>query len=216
MRYIILHLCLALSILASPLSNTDRQRFDMSRYTNGLLPARIPAQSIQTYLRSPLKPDHATPATFVTDEDSLDEGQGEMWIEDGEEEEEEGEEEKKAWKLATELAILKRVWSSRDRRDRFVDAAKAVLAKSGKGGKNYVELASGRLNWAREEANRFANDLRGMSAVPRDVERELMRFVGRRISLSTTNVAITYVLASIPCSHLRIPVNVAVLSYSIP
>ena len=166
MRFIILQFCFILSILASPSPDTQPQRFDMTRYTDGMLPARIPPQTVQSYLRrttSPLALDH--PTAPITDYQA-DEDDREGWGEDDEaEDEEEVEEERKAWQLSTELAILKRVWSNRARRDQFVDAAKGIVAQRAGGesgsGRSYRGGELGLENRLREDTSRFADDLRG-------------------------------------------------------
>ena len=132
MRFTILPFCFIISTLASsPATRNEPNRFDIPRYTAGILPARISAQSIQIYLRTPLKFDRSDPTTTVptANEERLgdDDEEEETWIEEVEADEVEEEEERKAWRLATELAILKRVWSSRARRDSFVGAAKGMI-----------------------------------------------------------------------------------------
>lgn len=131
MRFTILPFCFILSTLASsPATRNEANRFDITRYTAGILPARISAQNLQTYLRTPLKFDQSNPTTTVptANEEQLgDDDDEETWIEEAEADEVEEEEERKAWRLATELAILKRVWSSRARRDSFVEAAKGMI-----------------------------------------------------------------------------------------
>lgn len=168
MRFTLLPFCFIISTaLASSTPSTPRNepsRFDMTRYTAGILPSRISAQNIQAYLRSPLKFDRSIPATTTPTstgegEEEEEDDENEVWIEEAEEEEEVEEEERKAWRLATELAILKRVWSSRARRDSFVEAAKGMLRpeQTEEFARNYRGSGENRL---RGEADRYAGGLR--------------------------------------------------------